>query len=213
MSLATALSIAEVGGQDTHQSIVLGIACVAGNSAHGDSILEHVDEGYYTNDSTFIMTGNDLKYLLAVLNSEVSEWYFDFIAPTSGMGTTMWKKAYIEQIPIAETSDSNKKTVECLVDYIIFERKHNGESNAFVFFDDLLNSIVFELYFPEEIKKADCEILKRLQDLPDLKSIQDTDSKLSTVRKVYDNLSNPAHPVSIAMNKIKGVPEVMAIGS
>lgn len=109
MSLATALSIAEVGGQDTHQSIVLGIACVAGNSAHGDSILEHVDEGYYTNDSTFIMTGNDLKYLLAVLNSEVSEWYFDFIAPTSGMGTTMWKKAYIEQIPIAETSDSNKK--------------------------------------------------------------------------------------------------------
>lgn len=99
------------------------------------------------------------------------------------------------------------------MDYIIFERKHNGESNAFVFFDDLLNSIVFELYFPEEIKKADCEILKRLQDLPDLKSIQDTDSKLSTVRKVYDNLSNPAHPVSIAMNKIKGVPEVMAIGS
>jgi uncharacterized protein YlxP (DUF503 family) len=36
------VSIAEVGEQDTHQSIVLGIACVAGNSAHGDSILEHV---------------------------------------------------------------------------------------------------------------------------------------------------------------------------
>ena len=36
------VSIAEVGGQDTHQSIVLGIACIAGNSAHGDSILEHV---------------------------------------------------------------------------------------------------------------------------------------------------------------------------
>jgi uncharacterized protein YlxP (DUF503 family) len=36
------VSIAEVGGQDTHQSIVLGIACVAGNSAHADSILEHL---------------------------------------------------------------------------------------------------------------------------------------------------------------------------
>lgn len=36
------VSIAEVDEQDSHQTIVLGIACVAGNSAHADSIFEHV---------------------------------------------------------------------------------------------------------------------------------------------------------------------------
>jgi uncharacterized protein YlxP (DUF503 family) len=36
------VSVAEVDEQDTHQSIVLGIAFVAGNSAHVHSILEHV---------------------------------------------------------------------------------------------------------------------------------------------------------------------------
>ncbi len=36
------VSVAEVEDQDIHQSIVLGIACVAGNNALADSIMEHV---------------------------------------------------------------------------------------------------------------------------------------------------------------------------
>lgn len=36
------VSIAEVEDQDLHQSIVLGIAGVAGSSAQADSILDHV---------------------------------------------------------------------------------------------------------------------------------------------------------------------------
>ena len=36
------VSIAEVEAQDLHQRIVLGIACVAGDAAQIDSILDHV---------------------------------------------------------------------------------------------------------------------------------------------------------------------------
>lgn len=36
------VSIAEVEDQDLHQSIVLGVACVAGGRAQADSILDHV---------------------------------------------------------------------------------------------------------------------------------------------------------------------------
>lgn len=36
------VSVAEVAEQDIHQTVVLGIACVAGNTALADSILEHV---------------------------------------------------------------------------------------------------------------------------------------------------------------------------
>ena len=36
------VSIAEVEDQDIHQSIVLGLACVAGNTALADSIMENV---------------------------------------------------------------------------------------------------------------------------------------------------------------------------
>lgn len=36
------VSVAEVEDQDIHQSIVLGLACVAGNAALADSIMENV---------------------------------------------------------------------------------------------------------------------------------------------------------------------------
>jgi uncharacterized protein YlxP (DUF503 family) len=36
------VSIAEIEDQDVHQSIVLGVACVAGNTALADSIMDHV---------------------------------------------------------------------------------------------------------------------------------------------------------------------------
>jgi uncharacterized protein len=36
------ISIAEIKDQDIHQSIVLGLVCVAGNTALADSIMDHV---------------------------------------------------------------------------------------------------------------------------------------------------------------------------
>ncbi len=36
------VSIAEVEDQDVHQSVVLGLACVAGNTALADSIMDNV---------------------------------------------------------------------------------------------------------------------------------------------------------------------------
>lgn len=36
------VSIAETGEQDTHQTILLGIACAAGTVAQADSVIEHV---------------------------------------------------------------------------------------------------------------------------------------------------------------------------
>ena len=36
------VSIAEVDEQDTHQTIILGIACVAGTVSQSDSIIDHV---------------------------------------------------------------------------------------------------------------------------------------------------------------------------
>ena len=36
------VSVAEIEDQDVHQSIVLGLACVAGNTALADSIMDNV---------------------------------------------------------------------------------------------------------------------------------------------------------------------------
>ncbi|DAB39647.1 MAG TPA: hypothetical protein CFH81_05295 [Sulfurovum sp. UBA12169] len=59
------------------------------------------ESNLYGNDKIFIMTGEKPKYLLAILNSKLSEWYFSKISVTTGQGTILWKKYKLELLPIA----------------------------------------------------------------------------------------------------------------
>lgn len=70
--------------------------------------------------------------------------------------------------------------------------------------------MVYELYFPEEIKAAQCEVLKHLNNLPELKEGED-EKNLKTIEKIYKELSDKNHPVSKAMQKMQGIEEVKII--
>lgn len=77
--------------------------------------------------------------------------------------------------------------------------------------------MVYELYFPEAIQNANCEVLKHLNNLPELiarpsggKEGQD-EKNLKTIEKVYKELSDPKHPVSVALQKMQEVEEVKII--
>jgi adenine-specific DNA-methyltransferase len=63
------------------------------------------DTQMYAEATTFFMTGENLKYLLAFLNSKLSKWYFERISTTTGMGTNRWKKFKLELLPIAIVED------------------------------------------------------------------------------------------------------------
>mgnify|MGYP000876731981 CR=1 FL=1 len=59
--------------------------------------------------------------------------------------------------------------------------------------------MLYELYFPDEIKAAGREVFKHLNNLPELNENQTDEQKLAFIEKVHRELSNPSHPVSIAM--------------
>ena len=84
------------------------------------------DSGIYCDATTFFMVGENLKYLCGVLNSSVVHWYLQKIAPTSGMGTLRWKKAYVERIPVPRASEPARLRLAALVDAILAE----GSSSA-----------------------------------------------------------------------------------
>lgn len=62
-------------------------------------------EGFYTNQTAYILTGNDLKFLLGFLNSTVSKFYLGKIAYSLSNEAKRWIKQYIEQIPIPPISE------------------------------------------------------------------------------------------------------------
>ena len=87
---------------------------------------------YYTEATTFLMTGESLPYLVCYLNSSLSEYLFSKIGTTTGVGTVRWKKFKIEQLYIPVISDKIKSEFsELLCD---------PEQN-----EDLINARIFKI--------------------------------------------------------------------
>jgi len=103
------------------------------------------EKGYYAEATTFIMTGERLKYLLAILNSRLSEWYFNLIGTTTGMGTNRWKKYKIENLPVKVPTDVQEKEITDLVDQIL-EIKSQDPSADTSELEGEIDGLVYELY-------------------------------------------------------------------
>jgi len=69
-------------------------------------------KSFYPSATLFAMIGEDLHFLLAILNSKLIEWYFNNISTSSGVGTNRWKKYKIEEIPIPNPSQHEKENIE-----------------------------------------------------------------------------------------------------
>jgi len=103
------------------------------------------DSGYYAEATTFLMTGEKLKFLLALLNSKVSEWYFNLIGTTTGMGTNRWKKYKIELLPIKEPTGTQEEEIENVVEKILSLKKENYAADTSNL-EAEIDQLVYELY-------------------------------------------------------------------
>ena len=99
------------------------------------------DTGYYLNNTLFMMTGENLKYLLAILNSKLSKWYFERISTTTGMGTTRWLIYKVELLPVAKTD--NPQPFIDLVDQILTRKAQNEPTTDL---EERIDAMVYDLY-------------------------------------------------------------------
>ena len=89
--------------------------------------MDLVDQGRFAYDdgslfgtnTTYFLTGENLKFLCAVLNSKLTYCFLRHIPPTSGMGVIRWMKVYVESLPIPETSEARQRPFVRLVDDIL----------------------------------------------------------------------------------------------
>ncbi len=111
------------------------------------------DQEYYSNNTIFFITGNNIKYLLAILNSQVAKWYFNEISTSSGMGTNRWLKYKVEQLPIKNIHEQDHQSIIFLVDQIITAKKLDPKADTTAL-ETEIDQLVYQLYelTAEEIK-------------------------------------------------------------
>jgi len=105
-------------------------------------------------DSTFMITGKDLKYLIGLLNSKIIAWWIKLSAATMGEGS-YGAKIYIEKSPISPITPKNQSIADqiiAFVDQILAVKKEdpNADTSAL---EQKIDEMVYELYglTPEEI--------------------------------------------------------------
>ena len=91
------------------------------------------------------MTGESLKYLCAVLNSTLTRWFLNQIAPTSGMGTLRWKKVYVEEIPIPTIAAKEQHPFVMLVDRILEAKAADSDADTSEM-EGEIDRLVYDLY-------------------------------------------------------------------
>ncbi|MBP6738842.1 MAG: Eco57I restriction-modification methylase domain-containing protein, partial [Leptospiraceae bacterium] len=169
--------------------------------------FSYSNKDIYCLDSTCIATGEKIKYLTALLNSKLCNYQLFEYAPKTGMGDLIISVQALEPLLVYYPNDTQEELFNRLVDYILtLKSKHKDSS----FFERLIDAMVYELYFPESIQKAGCEVLKHLNNLPEIKEAEE-EKNLKLIEKVYKELSDPKHPVTRAIDRMDAVEEIRII--
>ncbi|MEM0999967.1 MAG: Eco57I restriction-modification methylase domain-containing protein [Bacteroidota bacterium] len=169
---------------------------------------------FYVNDKIFIITGEHLKYLTAVFNSSL--WYFCFVDhfPELLGNTRELRKVFFEKIPIKLPRPEEEIPLERMTEYLAFCHRNQKEAedalNMALFFEQLADGLVFELYFSERFAAYGKELRKYLTDLPQVTDFRDP-GHFTDIRRTYRKYSDPEHPVAYHLSTLAEIPEVSLV--
>ncbi len=177
-----------------------------------DSAFYYDNEKYYPEATAFIITGENIKYLTALLNSKLLTYSFRaFYAGGDLRGNTFrYKKIFFKNLPAPKPSNNLRIPFEIFVDYIQYT-KEKGQKLQSAYFEQLIDAMVFELYFPEESKAANKEIIKHMGELKFITDDMIEEEKMAIIQSEFDRLYDPGHPVRNNLETLDSVEEVRII--
>jgi hypothetical protein len=175
-------------------------------------IVATIDEaGLYGMESIIFLVPKTEKYsvyyLIAVLNSSL----INYLYQTKFLNVSV-KGEYLKDTPIPLLPEREQRSFEQLVKYMLWLKQQTfpdyQDQLIFSYFEQILDGMIYELYFPESLAKSELAFRRHLQNLPQLEKQQD---KLRTLRELFIKLYQTNHPIRYAVTVLHTVPEVKVV--
>ncbi len=112
-------------------------------------------EGYYANNALSIISGVT-EYLVAVLNSTVTWWLLSAICTDLQNGFLQVHNNNQEEISIPISNIAQQTVISCVVQAILVGVSVNR-------FEQLINGLVYELFFPDDLHKANIHLFSEAE--------------------------------------------------
>lgn len=114
------------------------------------------NEGYYTNQKCFLITGDGLEYLTAIFNSNLFKYCFEENFPELQGNTRELNKVIFEQIPIKQISEEAQQPFIEKVKQILEIKKSDAKADTSQL-EKEIDSMVYKLY---ELSDEEISIIK-----------------------------------------------------
>lgn len=101
------------------------------------------DNGYYMNNKTFFITGGNLKYLVAFLNSSIFKSCIKSNFPDLGEDRRELRKTFFEPTMILYPDASMENEISKMVDLIIFQKSRYEPTEKI---EEEIDSILYKAY-------------------------------------------------------------------
>ena len=156
----------------------------------------------------------NLKFLLAVLNSKLIYFWLYNKGQRKGETLQLFKDP-LSEIPIKFPDRNLTEIFSLFADYILFlkSQSFNNLTDQLMpaYFEQIIDGMVYELYFPELLKKHNREIIKHLGELPKFTDKMDDEKKMNICKEVFNRLNEQEHLVRVNLFYMNSIPEIVII--
>ncbi len=156
-------------------------------------------------------------YFLGLLNSKVV-WYFIKTTGTPLRGEFYrFKTEYLRPLPIPTSDPDHQRLIEILAGYVLALKREAADLEEppplvavmTAWFEQLIDALVYELYFPEEFSEENRVSTPLMAvDLPEL---AEGDTPFEVLTRFFNTAYAPEHPVRRALYFVDTVPSVRVI--
>ncbi|MGB3208480.1 MAG: TaqI-like C-terminal specificity domain-containing protein, partial [Crinalium sp.] len=189
---------------------------------HQSFAIDRLD--FYSGNTCYFIPTDEM-WLCGLLNSQLVEWFYSKISNSIRGGYLRAFSDYIKQIPIPTTTEAERKVIETLVEYVLYlsteiknittQGKGLDESSTDKvmkeYFAKVINSLVYELYLPEELHQSKIYLMRYLSELnlPSLEKMKG--DKIPFLREIFNKLFNKYHPLAKNMFLLDSIEAIRII--
>lgn len=176
------------------------------------------DEKFLSSVDIYYMSKNsnnyELKYILSILNSKLIYFWLYWMGKRKGEMLELYFEP-LQFIPIKRISYREQNDFVKIVDYILF-LKNMALNNILdqlmpSYFEQIIDGMVYEIYFPDLLEKHNREIIKHLGELPGFNNTMSDEKKMSICKEVFNRLNKKEHPLRINLFYMNSIPEISII--
>ncbi len=180
---------------------------------NNENVFSYEPSETYAASDVFYITLNkesyNLKFILAILNSKLVNFWLEYMGKKKGNILELTFEP-LQFIPIKRINHQSQRPFINIANYILFLKAKENNKMSF-YFEQLIDGLVYELYFEKEITQAGYDIKKYLDDLPEITEEMSEEEKMKTITKVFNKLYDKESPVRKNLFFMDSVEEVAII--